>query len=234
MTRPLVLAHRGARERAPENTLEAFAIALAQGADGVELDVHRTADGGLVVHHDAEAPTLGVLAHLTLDEIRAAAPEVPTLVEALDVCAGRIVNVEIKNLPSDADFDPSERAAELVVGLLQDRARADDVIVSSFNLATIDRVRALDPSVRTAFLIALGLDPLEAVELCVERGHAALHPGVWLLADDAAVRIVDAAHAREVAVSPWTVNDAAEVVRLARAGVDGLITDVPEVALAAL
>ena len=66
---PLVLAHRGARTVAPENTLVAFSTALDQGAAGVELDVHRTADDGLVVHHDAEAPGLGVLAERSLLEI---------------------------------------------------------------------------------------------------------------------------------------------------------------------
>lgn len=232
MARPLVLAHRGARQRAPENTLEAFSVALVQGADGVELDVHRTADGGLVVHHDAEAPGLGVLADLAAGAIQAARPDLPTLAQALDACVGRLVNIEIKNLPNDADFDPTERTAELVVGLLRERGGADDVVVSSFNLATIDRVRELDAAVQTAFLIAVGLDPLEAVELCVERGHAALHPGAWLLADDAAARVVESAHAREVRVTTWTVNDPEEMRRLARIGIDGLITDVPDVALA--
>jgi len=62
---------------APENTIEAFTRALEQGADGVELDVHRTSDGGLVVHHDAEADGLGVLAARTLEDIRAARPRSP-------------------------------------------------------------------------------------------------------------------------------------------------------------
>ena len=88
---PVVLAHRGANRLEPENTLAAFRRALELGADGVELDVHRTADGGLVVHHDAVAPGVGLLAELTADAVRAAAPQIPTLAEALDVCAGRTV-----------------------------------------------------------------------------------------------------------------------------------------------
>ena len=136
MTRPLVLAHRGANRVAPENTVEAFARALALGADGVELDVHRTADAGLVVHHDAEAGGLGVLADRSLTEIREVLPAAPTLEEALDVCSGALVNIEIKNLPGDADFDPGESAAGLVVALLAARGHRDEVVVSSFNLAT--------------------------------------------------------------------------------------------------
>lgn len=231
MARPLVLAHRGARERAPENTLEAFSVALAQGADGVELDVHHTADGALVVHHDAEAPGLGVLAHLASDEIRAARPEIPTLVEALDVCAGAIVNVEIKILPGDADFDAYERTAELVVQTLMDRGRTDRVIISSFSLATVDRVRELDAEIPTAFIVMFGMDPLEAVELCVERGHGAVHPNLWLLGNEVAAHVAERAHEHGLKANVWTVNDADEMRRLDAAGVDGLITDVPDVAL---
>src|SRR3989442_171546 len=90
---PSVIAH------SRENTLEAFTAARSLGADGVELDIHRSADGALVVHHDAAAPGLGVLAEHSLAEIRAVIPSVPTLDEALDTCAGMFVNVEVKNLP---------------------------------------------------------------------------------------------------------------------------------------
>ena len=83
MDRPLVLAHRGARRRAPENTLEAYAVARDLGADGVELDVRRTRDGALVLHHDpgpAEGPVLATLDHA---EVRERFPTIPTLAEAL-------------------------------------------------------------------------------------------------------------------------------------------------------
>src|SRR6188768_3753377 len=101
--RPLVLAHRGACRQAPENTLNAFARARALGADGVELDVRRSADGVLLVHHDATAEPLGAFAALPFAEIRAARPSVPTLAEALDACAGLLVNVEVKCLPWEPD-----------------------------------------------------------------------------------------------------------------------------------
>lgn len=228
MSRPLVLAHRGARRDAPENTLPAFTLALAQGADGVELDVHRTADDGLVVHHDADARRLGVLAGRTLADIRAARPDIPTLDETLDVCGGAVVNIEIKNLPGDGDFDPEDTAADLVVACLGRRG-GDEVIVSSFNLATVDRVRALDASVPTGFLITRGL-PLAALELCHERGHGALHPFTKLLKGDAASEVVARATELGVHVNVWTVNDEREIRRLAGAGVDGVITDVPAIA----
>lgn len=229
-TPPAVLAHRGARTVAPENTLEAFRIALEQHADGVELDVHRTSDDGLVVHHAADATGLGVLAALPRDAIRAARSDIPTLAEVLDACIGSLVNIEIKNLPGDADYDDSERAAELVVELLDERSRQDNVIVSSFNLATVDRVRRLDDHTPTAFLVMAGIDPFDALRLCVDYGHAALHPFAALLTDDAGPAVVERAHELELAVNVWTVNEESEMRRLAIAGVDGIITDVPDVA----
>jgi glycerophosphoryl diester phosphodiesterase len=236
---PLVLAHRGARKVAPENTIEAFSVALDQGADGVELDVHRTADDGLVVHHDADAPGLGVLAERTLAEIRAERPEIPTLDEVLDTCAGSLVNVEIKNLHGDADFDPDHRAADLVVQCLarrdgrDGRESGDRVLVSSFNLDTIDRVRAIDDTVPTGFLI-MGVAPMDGLEVCVARGHQALHPFVGLVGGDVAATVSDRARELGVRVNVWTVNDDDEVRRLADVGVDALITDVPDRARRAL
>jgi len=231
---PLVLAHRGARQDAPENTIEAFVLALVQGADGVELDVHRSADGGLVVHHDADATGVGLLALRTLADIRAARPDIPTLDEVLDECAGALVNIEIKNLHGDGDYDPDDTAAELVVACLGRRGGDDDVLVSSFNLATINRVRALDPSVPTGFLTMLGFDPIDALDVCAAHGHGALHPFVGMLAGPVAAATVIKAHERAIAVNVWTVNDDDEIRRLAAAGVDIVMTDVPGSALRAL
>ena len=118
--------------------------------------------------------------------------------------------------------------------LLAAREGRDRVLVSSFNLATVDRVRSLAPDVRTA-LLTWGTDPLEGLLLAESHGHGALHP-------DAAVGRRSAApppprpraHERGLEVNVWTVNDPAELARLAAAGIDALITDVPDVALQAL
>jgi glycerophosphoryl diester phosphodiesterase len=230
VTAPRVIAHRGARRVAPENTVEAFVAAAALGADGVELDVRRTADGGLVVHHDADARGVGVLAERGETEIRAARPEVPTLEEALDACAGMLVNVEVKNLPGDVDYDPTNRAAATVVELLTARDRRDDVVVSSFNLESADRVRELDGSIPTGFLTLVGMDPIDAVEVAHAHGHGALHPDVRSLGGDAAGATVARAHEHGMAVNVWTVNGEDEMRRLAAAGVAAIITDVPDVA----
>src|ERR1700735_5269400 len=105
-----VFAHRGCTEGFTENTVGAFAEARRRGADGVELDVRLTADGALAVHHDAEIEGLGPLAHLGGTALPA---YVPLLADALGVCEGLVVNVEIKNDPRDPGHDPGEAVAAL-------------------------------------------------------------------------------------------------------------------------
>jgi glycerophosphoryl diester phosphodiesterase len=233
-TRPLVLGHRGSPRQARENTLEAFSLAREDGADGVELDVHRTRDGALVVHHDADVEGFGVLAEADLATIRGAFDWIPTLVEVLDVCAGLLVNIEIKNSPRDADFDPDETVAAGVVELLASRGDIDRVLVSSFHLPSIERVRALDAAVPTAYLTVLHPAPVDAVDVAVVGGHRAIHPFFGVLADEAAGVVVEQAHTLGIAVNTWTVNEPDDFVRLAAAGVDGIVTDVPAVARSVL
>jgi glycerophosphoryl diester phosphodiesterase len=228
----LVLAHRGARREAPENTLEAFAAARRRGADGVELDVHRTTDDGLVVHHDAEAAGFGVLAHHTVAEVLGALPSVPVLADVLDACRGLLVNVEIKNSPRDADHDPGCRASDLVVELFAQRGGVDDVIVSSFDLPTVDRVRALSPDVPTG-LLSFGLDPFDVLEMARSRGHSAIHPDGPTLRR-IAVEVVERARGFAIDVNTWTVNEPEMMLEFDAAGIAALITDEPEVALRTL
>jgi glycerophosphoryl diester phosphodiesterase len=230
----LVLAHRGANRVEPENTVAAFTRAFELGADGVELDVHRTADGGLVVHHDAVAPGVGLLAATPFEAIRRAAPGIPSLAEALDACVGRFVNVEIKNSPGDPDHDPTAVAADLVVELMAARDVDDRVLVSSFALSTIDRSRALDPTVPTALLTARTTGLADALEVAHDRGHGALNPRAHALVGRRADRLVERARALGMSLYVWTVNDSRQLRRLADAGVTGLITDVPDRARRAL
>jgi glycerophosphoryl diester phosphodiesterase len=212
----LVLAHRGANRVARENTVPAMREAVARGADGVELDVHRSIDGELVVHHDADTAA-GPIGGLTVAALRGELPDLPTLSEILDVCAGLLVNVEVK--------DPDPRAAEALVDLLDARRdRADDVLVSSFDLAVVDQVRELAARIPTGFL-SFGLDPHSALLLAVEHGHGAVHPDVWTLANVDVPAFVARAHELDVQVNVWTVNDAAQVAQLRDAGVDAVITD---------
>jgi glycerophosphoryl diester phosphodiesterase len=229
-----VLGHRGASRDAVENTLPAFIEARRQGADGVELDVHRSADGELVVHHDAAVDGFGILARHGLPAIRAALPSIPTLAEVLDACSGLLVNVEIKNSPHDADFDPEDRGAAAVVDLLRRRDRRDDVLVSSFHLPTVDRVHALDPEVPTGYLVVVDPLPIPALELAHEHGHRAVHPHYAAMSEAHAADAVERATALGLGLNVWTVNDPPDIVRLAELGVDSIITDTPRIARQAL
>jgi glycerophosphoryl diester phosphodiesterase len=229
-----VWAHRGARRQAPENTVAAFRLARTLGADGVELDARRSADDVVIVHHDPTGRGVGVLAASPLATLRAALSELATLDEALDASAGGLVNVELKNLPGEPDYDPEDRLAALVAATLERRGHRDDVLVSSFNLGILDRYRTLDPATPTGLLTLWNVDVDAALSLVLERGHAALHPHVRGFTSRKAAAVTGRAHERGVRVHVWTVNQPARVRRLAAAGVDAVVTDVPDVALRAL
>jgi glycerophosphoryl diester phosphodiesterase len=224
----LVLGHRGASATHPENSIEAFEAARAQGADGVELDVRRTADGAGVIRHDPTLPDGRALADLAAAEV----PQwVPSLEAALDACSGMdCVNIEIKNWPDDTDFDPDDTLAEVVVATLAGRPDRDRALVSSFHLPTIERVHALAPDLATGWL-RLNLADLHGdLDLVAGGGHRAVHPHAAFV--DAA--LVDAAHDRGLLVVTWTVDDPDHLRRLEAMGVDVAITNDPATALAAL
>lgn len=215
-----VFAHRGASAAEPENTVAAFLRAKEMGADGVELDVRRHQSGMLAIAHDEVLGTeLG--------------PSVPDLAAALDACAGMTVNIEIKNYQGDGDFDPDETLAQRVVDLLHERGGRDDVIVSSFGLACIDRVRELDAAIPTGFLVMVAPDDDVAgrvIDRCRRHGHGAIHPHQLGVTP----RFMELATAAGIAVNTWTVDDPARMRELAALGVDAIITNVPDVAIATL
>jgi glycerophosphoryl diester phosphodiesterase len=212
-----VLAHRGASRAAAENTPEAFRLALRLGADGVELDTRRSARGELVVFHDPEIAGTPVR--------RLAAPPVAGLAAALDASAGGIVNVELKT-----DGDVAGGVAAALCAFLRRRGARDRVLASSFDPLALRMVRALRPDIPTALVVGPDGDIDLALYEAMALRHRALHPQ-HAIVDGALVR---RARALGLAIHAWTVNEVDELDRLARLGVDGLITDVPDVALGVL
>ncbi len=223
----VIIAHRGARASAPENTIEAFQLAIDQGADGIELDVRRTSDDVLVVHHDAHLSDGRVLVETLSDDLP---DSVPLLVEALETCTGTWLNVEIKNFPGDPDYDEDNTIAVAVAGLVAAFRTPDDVLVSSFNTGSLRRFQAIDPTIPVATIAFDVLDPQQLIERAVAEGHAAVNPYLTI----ADRRFVERAHDAGLAVNVWTVNDAETIIRMAGYGVDGIITDDPALALRAL
>ena len=220
-----VLAHRGASTAERENTVAAFRRAHEMGANGVELDVRRSGDDVLVVHHDALLSDGRVIRDTPSAEL----PEhIPTLDEALDACACMWVNLEIKNDPTEPDFDDSEWVAEQTMALLDRRGEPDRWLMSSFRIETMDRCRALAPHIRTAWLTSIV--PTDVVEILLAHGHIALHPWVRTLGK----YVIDECHAAGIVVNTWTCDDPERMRELIEWGIDGICTNVPDVALAVL
>jgi glycerophosphoryl diester phosphodiesterase len=216
-----VIAHRGASRAQPENTLAAFRRAVELGADAIELDVRRTADDHLVVHHDASLADGTAIRSMR----RADLPDhLPDLDRALDACAGSSVNIEIKNDPAEPDHDPSDWVVSRLAAALQRRAPGPRWLISSFRYETVVRCRRVLPGVRTAFLTTAPSD--EILDRLAADRHDAVHPWVDAVDEDTVRR----AHARGLAVNVWTCDEPARMRELIAWGVDGICTNVPDVA----
>lgn len=219
----LVVAHRGASGTAPENTVAAFELARAHGADWVELDVRRSADDVLVVHHDAHTADGRVVARTPAAELGA---DVATLAEAFEAASGMGVNVEIKNDPADPGYDAEHQISVAVAGLVSAYRGYDAVLVSSFNVESLNRIRAIDPDLATAVLFYDAVSAPQWVDRASALGHNGIHPYYGLV--DAA--LVDSAHLAGLTVGAWTVNDESTMAELVEMGVDAIITDYPDAA----
>jgi glycerophosphoryl diester phosphodiesterase len=225
--RPLVIAHRGASAYRPENTLPAFELAVAQRADMIETDLHRTRDGAVVITHDEVLAGIGgrgEIADATLAEVRAldagGGARVPTLDELLDDFGARIpFNLELKK-GTRAEYDGMEA---LALEAVRARGIAERTLFSSFYDPVLARLRALAPEARIGLLISRKY-PVRILERARAVGAEAIHPEAELV--DAA--LVDAAHEAGLAVYVFTVDDADEMRRLLGLGVDGLFTNHPD------
>ncbi len=222
-----IFAHRGLHVAVGENTVAAFLEAKSVGADGVELDVRRTRDGALIIHHDAAIEGVGVICELLLREIPSS---VATFTDAMTACLGMGVNVEIKNDPLEAQYDASGALATQVVISLTEGGWREGSIISSFDLATCEAVRAADSDIEVGWLLDWRNDPAPCVQMARDRGFTAVHP-FFQRTDQA---LVEAAHHCGLAVNVWTVNFAEEMTRLFDLDVDTVITDNPVLALETL
>jgi glycerophosphoryl diester phosphodiesterase len=214
----LVIGHRGASVAARENSVQAFQLADAMGADGVELDVRRSVDGRLLIHHD---PLPADLRDPLYDELA-------MLPAVLSACGEMLVNVEIKNSDDEPGYDPTYGVVEETIAEMRRHGPADRWVISSFDWQTIQRSRAVASDLRTAYLVYDAT--VDVVERTAAAGHVAVHP--W--APTITPEIVDRCHGAGLAVNTWTSNDPVRIIELADLGVDGVCTDVPDVALAAL
>jgi glycerophosphoryl diester phosphodiesterase len=225
-TNPQVIAHRGASAVEKENTTVAFHRAATMGSNAAELDIRLCASGEIVVHHNAVIDDGRAINTLNKEQLP---NHIPTLAAALDACENMWVNIEIKNDPSESDFDPADALANTMVQLLRTLGPPEQWLISSFRRETIDAVQLLWPQLQTAWL-AVQIEDAQANEVArslVASGHVALHPYVHTLNQ----HIVDTMHNHGLSVNTWTVDDPERMAQLLDWGVDGLCTNKPDLAL---
>jgi len=222
-----VIAHRGASGTLPENTLPAYERAVEQGADMIEIDLHRTRDGAIVVAHDEDLAGIGgsgEIAEATLAEVRAldagGGERVPELDEVLDRFGARIpFNLEIKR-GRRGEYPGLEAAA---LEAADRRGLLRRTLFSSFYDGVLERLRRQAATARIGFLLS-PRDPLRPLERARAVGAEVLHPWVGLATPD----LVAAAHAEGLRVYVYTVDAEDEMRRLLDLGVDGLFTNYPD------
>jgi glycerophosphoryl diester phosphodiesterase len=232
-----IWAHRGASAYAPENTLEAFALAIQQGAEGVEFDVQLSNDGAIVVIHDEtlERTTNGGgyikdYDLRTLQKLNAAAGHrgasayIPTLAEVLALLQPTALDINIELKTSVVDYPGIE---EKVLEQIEIYGLEERVVLSSFNHYTLHRLAKLGARSEIALLFS---DPIyRPWQYAQDFGAAAIHPWLYHITSKKWVR---KAHEAGMLVRPWTVDKKGELRRMIRWGVDALFTNRPDVGLA--
>jgi len=224
---PLVIAHRGASGSRPENTPSAYALAVEQGADMIEIDLHRTRDGAIVVMHDADLGGLGgrgEVSAATLAEVRALdagqGERVPTLDEVLGEFGERIpFNLELKR-GADGEYPGLEGA---VLEAVERRGLLAQTLFSSFYDGMLERLRSQAATARIGVLVS-GRDRRS----WLERSRAVKAEAVHFSANLVDAGVVETAHAAELAVLAFTVDAPRAMRRLLALGVEGLFTNHPD------
>lgn len=229
---PQIIAHRGGREWAPENTLAAFKKSLELKVDGIELDIHRCGTGELVVIHDDDLNRTtnggGYVKDASLEELRRlsagawfnaefASERIPTLQETLDFVHGDcIINIEIKNTPMDYKGIEDD-----LMVLLKKYPARDKIIVSSFDHKVLQSFHKKDPEIPVAVLAAARF--VDLAEYAAKIGAKYFHPAF----DCSTKEAIAEAHAAKLHVNAWTINAPRDWKTALKWRIDGIVTDDP-------
>lgn len=241
-SRPMIFAHRGAKNYAPENTLASFEMAVEQGADAVELDAKLSADNKVMVIHDQTVDRTtdgkGKVNQLTLQELktldagsffdsRFAGERIPTLDEVFESVGKKIfINVELTNYASRND-----ELVPLVVDLVKRHGLQRSVLFSSFFPVNLHHAQTLLPEVPVGLLAWDGvLGTLNRSSLYLRLSPKIVHPYL----KDVNPRLMDRERRRGRRVHVWTVNEESDLIKMKELGVDGVFTDDPVTALRVL
>jgi glycerophosphoryl diester phosphodiesterase len=230
-----ITAHRGFSLAAPENTLSAVEGAIAVGADMVEFDVQETADGAIVVVHDADLMRMAgeplVVTKTAFGRLRKvdvgsrfgeefAGERIPTLEEVIDTARGKIrLNVELKTYAGDY-----RRLAEKVVRTLEERHMTDDAVIMSLEYKEVQEVRRLNPGLTVGFTPAAAIGDITRLDCDFLAVSASMAQGT----------LIAAAHDQGKEIHVWTVNDPVDISTMIDRGVDNIITDDPAEAVKVL
>jgi glycerophosphoryl diester phosphodiesterase len=238
LPRPVIIAHRGDKTHAPENTLAAFKSAAENGADAIEFDVKLTADGRIIVLHDTTVNRTtngkGKISHLPFAEVREfdagawfseefRGECIPTLDEVFETVGKRLLmNIELTNYAT-----PHDNLVPKVVDLIKKHALQKQMLFSSFFAKNLRMTRLLLPEVPRGLLCMRGIKGAWGRNFTWRGDYFGLHP-YWTDIDPGLVNRVQAAGKR---VYAWTVNPEEELKRMIGLGVDAIITDDPVLAL---
>lgn len=232
-----IFAHRGASSYAPENTMEAFKLAIKQNADGIEIDVHLTKDNRVVVIHDETIDRVsngkGFVSDYTLKELRQFSynykfeqyenVQIPTLEDVLELIkpTNLILNIELKT-----NFLWYENIEKIVLNIVDKFVMQDRVIYSSFNHYSIQKIKNLMPMANVAYLFTDVI--LDIVKYAKESGVNALHPCLYNLK---MASFLNEYKKNNLVLRVWTVDDEKYMKELFKENVDSIITNKPDVAL---
>lgn len=230
--RPIIIAHRGASGEAPENTLSAFELALKQECDAIELDLHLSADGELIVCHDFTINRTtngeGSIRELTLKELKKVdasyrfseqykGEQIPLLEEVFDLVPPHImVNVEIKS-----DYD--QQVQPKLLELMARKNRIDQVVVSSFNHKSLYQLKLLEPSIKVGLLYSEAVVHHWKLQESFGMPLFSLHPGHNTIDD----KDIALAVAHRIEIYPYTINSEELLSKFINWNVSGIITDYP-------
>lgn len=243
MSKCLVITHRGANRYAPQNTIPAFERAVEIGTDGFETDVHITKDGHVVLCHnytiDETSDGKGLISQMTLDELKSydfgsyfsksfTGTKIPTLDEFLTFVKDtgiKVLNIEIKS--------PKENETAIVretIRLAKEHGLFEELLISSFDPKLLIEAKQIDPKCKTGLLYAPNHANFYSivwriVPYAKSIGCDAIHPPFVATTDS----LVKRAHRAGLMVNPWTVDNDRIIQRLIGFGVDGIITNFPDV-----
>lgn len=235
MKRPMIIAHRGASAYAPENTMASFVKAIEMNSDGIELDVHMSKDGAIVVCHDEKVDRTtdgeGFIKDLSLSELKKLdagswfgeefkGQKIPELSEVLELIRDTeiMLNIELKNAPI---IYPS--IEKKTIDMITEYGMEDRIIISSFNHYSLIEVKKINPRIKTGILYMAGL--VEPWIYAKRLNADALHPLFYnIFAPD----FVKGCFENEIMLNPFTVDDEKYIEALVKFKVSGIITNYPD------